>query len=102
MPRRLGDAPNPNADPQAKDKFKNLDSDFKDAVAAESEDALRKRITDLCSQAEALDQAKKDDEDLISKKETYDTAVAPYKEQQKDIKLRIKFILRVLSDQGKV
>jgi hypothetical protein len=98
----IGTAPNPNADPNAKDKFKNLDSDFKDAVASEDAEAIYKRVANLNAEIEHLDAAKKLDGDLMSAKDKYDTAVEPYKTQTKDLKLRIKFCIRVLGDQGKV
>jgi len=103
MPRpSLGTAPNPNADPNAKDKFKNLDSDFKDAVAQSSAEDIYKRITELSNQLEDLDKAKKADQDLIALKEKVATAMEPYKAASKDLKLRIKFALQVLGDQGKL
>lgn len=103
MPKpSIGNAPNPNADPNAKDKFKNLDSDFKDALASSSPEDIYKRITELSSQLEELDKAKKADQDLENLKEKVATALEPYKAAGKDLKLRIKFALQVLGDKGKL
>lgn len=103
MPRpSVGSAPNPKSDPNAKDKFKDLDSDFKDAVAQSSPEEIYRRITDLTNQNEKLNEAKELDNDLQSAKDRYQTALDPYKEQSKDIKLRIRYCIRVLGDKGKL
>jgi hypothetical protein len=98
----IGSAPNPNADPNAKDKFKNLDANYKDAVAQSSPEEIYKRIADIEGQLEALDAAKQLDQDLLTAKDRLATAQAPYKEQAKDLKLRIKYAVRVLGDKGKL
>lgn len=98
----IGTAPNPDASPDAKDKFKNLSDDFKTAVAESSPEEIYKRVTELASQVEELATAKELDSDLLSAKEQYDVCNAPYKEQTKDLKLRVKYALRVLGDKGKL
>jgi hypothetical protein len=98
----IGNAPNPKADPEAKDEFKDLDSDFKDAVAQESAEDIYKRISELSKEQEDLAQAKKDDQDLANILEKKRTAEAPYKEANKALKGKVKFCLRVLGDKGKL
>lgn len=89
-------------DPNAKDKFKNLSEEFKDACAQSSPEELYKRLGDLAGEEEKLEAAKETDTDLISKKEEYDAANGPYKESFKEMKLKRKFIARVLGDKGKL
>jgi len=92
----------PQSDPNAKDQFKDLDSEFKDAVAQSSPEDIYKRISDLTKDQEDLATAKKEDQDLANILEKKRTAEAPYKEANKGLKMKVKFCLRVLSDQGKV
>lgn len=89
-------------DPQAKDKFKSLSEEFKDACAAADENELRKRLATIAGDEEKLEAAKETDTDLITKKEAYDAANKPYKDSFKEYKLQRKFIVRCLVDQGKL
>lgn len=98
----IGTAPGHEPDPQAKDKFKKLPSDFKDAVAQSSREEIYKRLAALANQVEELAAAKELDNDLAAAKDRYDTASEPYKLQAKDLKLRIKFCVRCINDKGGV
>jgi len=100
MTRNFGAPTNEKADPNAKDKFKNLDDQYKAEVAADSTEQIYKRISMLAGEMEALAIAKENDVDLANKKAEYDTCNDPYKQQTKELKLRTKFALRVLSDRG--
>jgi len=102
MPRpSIANAPS-QTDPNAKDEFKDLDTDFKDAVAQSTPEDIYKRVSELSKQLEDLSVAKKADQDLANILEKKRTAEAPYKDSAKDLKSRIKFALRVLGDKGKL
>jgi hypothetical protein len=63
-----------------------------------SVDKLRDKLGEIALNQEAVQDAKENDQDLASAKETYDTAGAGYKEATKMNKLRVKFIRRVIGD----
>jgi hypothetical protein len=84
-----------------KDKFEDLDEDFKDSVAAMDEAGLRSKISEITLNQEAVLEAKENDQDLASKKEEYKVAGASYREATKANKLRVKFLRQVLGDKNK-
>lgn len=86
----------------AKNKFDDLDEEFKDAVAAMTEAQLRLKICEISLNQMEIEAAKKNDEDLKAAVEAAKTAGASYKEATKMNKLRAKFCRRVLADQGKI
>jgi hypothetical protein len=98
----IGSAPNPNADSNAKDKFANLDSDFKDKVAASSAEEIDGILAQIAKDTEALLQAKDADADLDAKKEAYKEAGQVYRDGAKENRLKTRFCMRVLNDQGKL
>lgn len=84
-----------------KDKFKELDTDWKDAVAASTPEQLDAKIVELVKAEEENQATKASDPQLAELKEQLKEAGAGYKEATKGFKLRVKFILRVLGDKGK-
>jgi len=98
----IGSAPNPNADPNAKDKFANLDSDFKDKVAASTSEEIDGILAQIAKDTEALEQAKEADADLAAKHEQYKEAGQVYRDGKKENRLKTRFCMRVLSDTGKL
>lgn len=84
-----------------KEAFEDLDSEFKDTVAAMSEEDIRNKLAQVSLNHVELMKAKKDDQDLESKKEAVKEAGAIYREGSKMNKLRIEFCHRVLGDRGK-
>ncbi len=88
--------------PKKKDEFADLDSDFKDAVAGESPEDIRKRIAQVALNELENQRLKKEDTDLETKKEEFKEAGAVYREASKANKLRLKFMRRVLKDKGNI
>lgn len=84
-----------------KDKFADLDSDFKDAVAGMNEAEIRDRIAKISLDQAALLEAKANDIDLKTKREEANVAGAIYREGSKMNRLRIEYVRRVLDDKGK-
>lgn len=84
-----------------KDKFKNLDEDFKDLVANMNEDEIRNKIAEVAIAQEELMNAKEDDQDLAEKAEAAKEAGAIYREGSKMNRMRIQFCKQVLEDRGK-
>jgi hypothetical protein len=83
-----------------KDPFKDLDPEFRDAVAQSSPDQIRGRIAEVALYAHARQAAMEDDQDLAEKKAVVAEIQAPYKDDLKASKLKIKFMRRVLIDKG--
>ncbi len=84
-----------------KDKFEDLDIDFKDSIAAMTEEEIRAKLAEISLNQAALMQAKSDDEDLKTKKEIAKEAGAIYREGTKANRLRIEWARQVLGDKGK-
>lgn len=83
-----------------KDKFADLDDEFKDAIAQSSPEDIKKRVAKIALDNEELLRAKEDDEDLAEKLEIAKDAGAVYREGVKANRLRIQFCKRVLEDKG--
>jgi len=96
------EAPNPDADPNAKDKFRNLDADWKDKVSTMDATEIDGALAQIAKDGEALEQAQEADQDLAAKKEAAKDAGQVYREGKKENRLKTRFLMRVLSDQGKV
>ena len=86
---------------QKKDKFEDLDVDFKDEAAAMDEAALRKTIAEVALRQVSLQIMKDLDQDLATKQEIAKEAGAVYREGTKRHKLQIEFMKRCLEDKGK-
>lgn len=84
-----------------KDKFEDLDEDFKDSIAAMDEDAIRSTIAKVSLNQVEMMNAKAGDQDLIQKREAASEAGAVYREGTKMNKLRIEFCHQVLGDKAK-
>jgi len=83
-----------------KDPFAELPPEWKDAVEAMSVDNLKNEMVSVSSNEHENQKNKEEDQDLASKKELYKEAGAGYKEASKANKLKIKYVLRHLSDKG--
>lgn len=84
-----------------KDKFADLDKDFKDAAEALSEAELRDRVAKTALDLAALLDAKDKDFDLKEKKEVAKEAGAVYREGIKASKLRTAYLRLMLEAKGK-
>jgi ElaB/YqjD/DUF883 family membrane-anchored ribosome-binding protein len=85
-----------------KDPYEDLDSDYKDAIAASTVEDINKRIAEIAKNEQDNLKAKGDDQDLKEKKEAATEAGKQYKDASKQNRLRILFAMRVLGDKGKV
>jgi len=85
----------------AKDKFKALDNDFKDAVAAMPEEDIRKKVANIALAQEALMKARDEDQDLARAKEEFSVAGAIYRDGSKMNRLRIQYCREMLESRGK-
>jgi hypothetical protein len=84
-----------------KNKFDDLDTDFKDSVAGMSEEQIRAKLAEVALNQAALMAAKSEDEDLKEKKAIAKEAGAQYSEGTKMNRLRTEFCRQVLGDKGK-
>ena len=87
---------------EKKDPFASLDEEWKDAVVAATVEEIDTRIAELAKAEEANLKAKKEDPDLLEKKEQVKLASEGYREATKGYRLRLKYIMRVLSDKAKI
>lgn len=81
-------------------KFKDIDEEWRDKVAALSAVEVKAVLAELAYNENENQKAKEEDQDLASKKESYDSAAEGYKEATKSNKLKTKYALKVLSDKG--
>jgi len=84
-----------------KERFADLDGDFKDIAAALNEAELRDRIANVSLDQEALMEDKSQDTDLEVKREAARDAGAIYREGTKMNKLRIAYLRQMLDAKGK-
>ncbi len=83
-----------------KDPYEDLDGDFKDAVSSMKDEEIRARIAKVAMDQQALEEAKKNDEDLKQRQDAVKVAMEPYREGKKACQLRIKFCRMVLDSRG--
>lgn len=81
---------------EKKDKFADLDEEFKSNVESMDDDALRQEIAKNAIQEMQNQQMKKDDIHLAEMKAQFDEAGEVYKEATKGNKLRMAFANSIL------
>lgn len=84
-----------------KDKFEDLDQDFKNEINGKSPEEIKKVVAKVALDQNELMKAKKLDQDLQDKLELAKEAGAVYREGTKMNKLRIGYCSQVLEDKGK-
>jgi hypothetical protein len=84
-----------------KDRFADLDSDFKDTIANMKEPEIRDRLAKLTLDQEALMELKKNDQDLAAKREQASEAGRVYREGTKRYKLAVAYARSILDAMGK-
>lgn len=82
------------------DPFKDIDSDWRDRIAAMSAEEINGEIAKVAKDQEALDAAKDADDDLASLKEQVKVAMEPYNDGRKANRLKIRYAIQVLGDKG--
>lgn len=87
---------------QKKSPFSDLDDDFKDTVANMSDDEIKRKLAEIAINDHENTEAKKQDQDLESKKQVYSMACEPYKEAKKANRLRTSYCYSILESRGKV
>jgi hypothetical protein len=83
-----------------KDKFADVPTEFKDAVASSSVEDINKRIATIAKDTEALLKARDDDQDYQTKKEALKTAGAVYRDGKKLNRLKTLYCIQALGDKG--
>lgn len=84
------------------EKINDLDQFFIESLQGSQSDDLKNKLVDLDRYEGDLINQKEDDEDLKQKQEIAKEAGKVYSEGFKAIKLKRQYILRMLSDQGKL
>lgn len=83
-----------------KDAFELLEDEFKDSVQQMSPEDIKKRVAEIALAHSELMKAKKEDQDLLEKKEAYSLASTQYRESSKFSKLRIDYCKSILDNKG--
>lgn len=84
-----------------KDKFDGLEQEWRDAIMGMSVEDIKKRVAETALNQAELMRAKKEDQDLADKKESYSDATAVYREGTKANRLKIEFMKATLDGRGK-
>lgn len=74
--------------------------EFVEEVNGANVQGLNDRLAGLAKSREGVQDAKDDDEELEDAKEVVKNLAAPYKDAQKVIKLKSRFIIATLKDRG--
>lgn len=77
-----------------------IESTFIDSLNGANAEQLKAKFAEVAKAEEANQSAKKADEDLNSKKDAVAAASEGYRELTKKNRLKIKFLIRQLSDKG--
>lgn len=85
-----------------KNPFEDLDEEWMSAVAGSTVDEINARIAELAKAQEENLAAQKADGDLAEKKEAVKFASENYRENTKGYKTRMKYIMQILGDKGKI
>lgn len=86
---------------QKKNKFDDLDADFKSVVENMSDESIRDKVAQIALDTEELLKAKEDDEDLKEKVQIAKEAGAVYREGVKMNRVRIQYAQMILESRGK-
>lgn len=82
------------------EKINDLDSAFVEDVLGESIDKLRDRLVGLAKNMSQIEQAQKEDADLIIARERVSVLNETYSEPLKAAKLKTKYLCKLLRDKG--
>lgn len=83
-----------------KDPFEVVPEEFKDAVMGMSVEEIKQRIAQVALDQVELMKAKKEDQDLLEKRETYKEAGALYREGSKMNKTKIEYCKMAIDSKG--
>ena len=82
------------------EKMKEEQPEFAGEVAGLSVDQLNGRLAELAKAAEWNEQAKEDDEDLSEKQAAASEAGAPYRDAKKAIRLKSRYLIKLIQEKG--
>lgn len=74
--------------------------EFAGEVAGLNVDQLNQRLAQLAKDAEANEQAKEDDEELEEAQKHASELGAPYRDAKKAIRLRSRYIIKMIGEKG--
>ncbi|NBT57365.1 hypothetical protein EBT16_01130 [bacterium] len=86
---------------QKKNKFDDLDADFRSNVESLSDEEIKSRVAQIALDNELLLKAKEDDEDLKEKVQIAKEAGAVYREGVKMNRTKIQYAQMILESRGK-
>lgn len=86
---------------KAKDPYEGLNPEFKAAVEAGTDEEIRARLAEVALDQQRMLDLMDKDTDYKSKKEALKIAGEIYRDQKKQIKLKIKLCMRVLQSRGR-
>jgi len=87
-------------DKAEKDPFIDVPEEFKDAVVGMSVEQIKQRIAQVALDQVVLMQAKKEDGDLLEKRELYKEAGAMYREGTKLNRVKIEYCKQTIDGKG--
>lgn len=82
------------------EKMKEEQPEFAGEVAGLSVADLNARLAEQAKASEWNQQAKEDDEDLEDKKAAASEAAAPYRDAAKAIRLRSRYLIKLIKEKG--
>jgi hypothetical protein len=82
------------------ERMKEEQPEFAGEVAGLSVDQLNARLAEQAKAAEWNQQAKEDDEELAEKKEAASEAAAPYRDAAKAIRLKSRYLIKLIKEKG--
>jgi hypothetical protein len=82
------------------EKMQEEQPEFAGEVAGLSVDQLNARLAEQAKAAEWNQQAKEEDEDLEEKKAVASEAAAPYRDAAKAIRLRSRYLIKLIKEKG--
>lgn len=82
------------------EKMQEEQPEFAGEVAGLSVDQLNGRLAEQAKAAEWNEQAKEDDEDLAEKQAAASEAGAPYRDAKKAIRLRSRYLIKLIQEKG--
>lgn len=82
------------------EKMREEQPEFVGEVIGLSVDQLNGRLAEFAKAAEWNEQAKEDDEDLAEKQAAAAEAGAKYRDEKKAIRLKSRFLIKLIQDKG--
>jgi hypothetical protein len=84
----------------AKDKFKDLNPEFKDAIAQSNPEEIKRRVADIAILKSVEEKWFENDPDLEQAKQAVEDIAGAYRDAIKEMKLKLEWCFQVLGDKG--